>query len=407
LSLSEQLRTATRVRVPGSPPSAARAAEALSNMRSSTTAWAMAIYAATRVISVITFAFLLPHGHFRRIHSDIWGFLTRHDDAAWYANIAQHGYPQSGPGFFHFYPGYPAAIDTIAWIPGVGVARAGMAVTAVAGLAAAAGLARLGMRLTDDARISLLLVALWAVAPGAMVLSMAYSEALMCAFAVWALVAVVDRRWITAGVLTMLGGAVHSSAVALIAAVEVAVLIALVGAVRAARTERPPLGVWLRPVAAGVMAPLGLIGFWVFVMLRQAQSGGWIADEETSGTVIDWGRSNLRVVSRAFVGSPRGIILLFVLVLLAAVALAAWNFTERMPAYLKVYILVTVLLAVLTSSTFLGSKPRILLPALLLGFPLAKVLAPVRAYVLVPMIAILAVASAWLTLYAAVMGIVP
>jgi hypothetical protein len=76
-------------------------------------------------------------------------------------------------------------------------------------------------------------------------------------------------------------------------------------------------------------------------------------------------------------------------------------------AGLKVYILVTVLLAVLTSSFFLGSKPRILLPALLLGFPVAKVLAPVRDRVLVPMMAILAVASAWLTLSAAAVRIPP
>jgi hypothetical protein len=364
----------------------------------------MVVFAVTRVISLMTFAFLLPHGHFRKIHGGIWSFLTRDADAAWYANIAQHGYPRSEIAFFHFYPGYPAAIDTIAWIPGMGVARAGIAVTTIAGLAAAAGLARLGRRLTDDTRTSLLLVALWASAPGAMVLSMAYSEALMCALAVWALVAVVDRRWITAGVLTMLAGTVHSSAVALIAAVEVAVLITLAGA---ARKERLSLGEWLRPFAAGAMAPLGLIGFLVFVTLRQAQPGGWLADEGKSGTSIDWGRSTWHVVSRTFVGSPRGINLLFVLVLLAAVALAAWNLTERMPAYLKVYILVTVLLAVLTSSAFLGSKPRYLLPALLLGLPLAKVLAPVRAHVLVPMIAILAVASAWLTLSAAAVGIVP
>jgi hypothetical protein len=372
-------------------------------MRSSTTVAAMVVFAATRVISLITFAFLLPYGHFRNIHG-IWAFLTRDDDAAWYATIAQHGYPRSEVGFFHFYPGYPAAIDTIAWIPGIGVARAGIAVTAVAGLAAAAGLARLGMRLTGDARTSVLLVALWAVAPGAMVLSMAYSEALMCALAAWALVAVIDRRWITAGVLTMLAGTVHSSAVALIAAVETAALIALVEAARAGRLA---LGAWLRPVAAGAMAPLGLIGFWVFVTLRQAQPGGWLADEQKSGTSIDWGRSTWHVVSRTFLGSPSGINLLFVLVLLAAVALAAWNLTERMPAYLKVYIVVTVLLAVLTSSLFLGSKPRILLPALLLGFPLAKVLAPVRDHVLVPMMAILAVASAWLTLSAAAVRIPP
>jgi hypothetical protein len=392
------------VRVPSfAVPSAARAADALNNLGSSTTVAAMAVFAATRVISLMTLAFLKPYGNFRNIHG-IWAFLTRDDDAAWYANIAQHGYPRSEIGFFHFYPGYPAAIDTIRWIPGMGVARAGIVVTAIAGLAAAAGLARLGLRLTDDARTSVLLVALWAVAPGAMVLSMAYSEALICALAAWALVAVLDRRWITAGVLTLLAGTVHSSAVALIAAVEVAALIALEGATR---TRRPPLGAWLRPVAAGVMAPLGLIGFWVFVTLRQAQPGGWIADEEKSGSSIDWGKSMWHVVSSTFLGSPSGLDLLFVLAVLAAVALLAWNLTERMPAYLKVYLLVTVLLAVLTSSFFLGSKPRIMLPALLLGFPLAKVLAPVRAYVLVPMMAILAVASAWLTLSAAAVHIPP
>ncbi len=73
-------------------------------MRSSTTVAAMAVFAATRVISVMTFAFLLPYGQFRKIHG-IWAFLTRDDDAAWYANIAQHGYPRSEIGFFHFYPG--------------------------------------------------------------------------------------------------------------------------------------------------------------------------------------------------------------------------------------------------------------------------------------------------------------
>jgi len=402
LSLSE--RTTARLRVPGSSLApAARAGEALNNMLSSTTVAAMVVFAATRVISLMTLVLLLPHGHFRNIHG-AWAFLSRYDDASWYANIAQHGYPRSEIGFFHFYPGYPAAIDTIAWIPGIGVHRAGIAVTALAGLAAAAGLARLGLRLTGDARTSLLLVALWAVAPGAMVLSMAYSEALICALAAWALVAVVDHRWITAGVLTMLAGTVHSSAVALIAAVEVAALIALVGA---ARTGRLTLGTWLRPVAAGVMAPLGLIGFWVFVMLRQTQPGGWLLDEEKSGTSIDWGRSLWHVVSSTFLRTPRWITLLLVLVLLAAAALVAWSLTERMPAYLKVYILVTLLLVVLTNSFYLGSKPRILLPALILGFPLAKVLAPVPKHVLVPMIAILAVASAWLTLSAAAVGIAP
>jgi hypothetical protein len=105
-------------------------------------------------------------------------------------------------------------------------------------------------------------------------------------------------------------------------------------------------------------------------------------------------------------GAPNTFDLLFVLVILAAVALAAWTVTERIPAYLKVYVLCTVLLALLTGPGWLGSKPRILLPALLLGFPLAKILAPSRNYVLIPMITILAAASAWFTLIRATARIV-
>jgi hypothetical protein len=109
----------------------------------------------------------------------------------------------------------------------------------------------------------------------------------------------------------------------------------------------------------------------------------------------------------ALLGRPNASNLLIVLAILAAVALAAWTVTERIPAYLKVYVLCTVLLALLTGPGWLGSKPRILLPALILGFPLAKILAPSRNYVLIPMIAILAAASAWFTLILTTAGIAP
>ena len=285
----------------------------------------------------------------------------------------------------------------------MGTARAGIVVTAVAGLVAAAGLAQLGLRLTGDPRTSVLLAALWAVAPAAMVLSMAYSEALACALAVWALVAVADRRWITAGVLTMAAGTVHSSAVTLMAAVAVAALAAVI---ESARAGQLPPGAWLRPTAAVVISPLGLIGFWLFVSVGLRYPGGWLAAESASGQRIDWGVSTWHAVVRTL-SAPSALHLLSVLAILAAVGLAAWTCTERIPAYLKVYVLCTVLLAVLTGPGWLDSKPRILLPALLLGFPLAKILAPSRNYVLVPMIIVLAAASAWFTLIQAAAGIAP
>jgi hypothetical protein len=386
------------------PSAIRRAGAALSTFRSSTAAIAMAVYAATRIISVWTFAVLLPLRGFRAIRAEgIWSYLTRSSDAAWYATVAQHGYQASSPGTFHFYPGYPAAIDAIAWIPGVGVARAGIAVTLISGLVAAAGLAQLSLRLTDDSRISVLVVALWAVAPGAMVLSMVYSEALLCALAVWALIAMVDRRWIRAGVLTMLAGTVHSSAVALMAALGIAALAALV---ESARTGRLSAGSWVRPVAAVVICPLGLIGFSLFVSVGLRYPGGWFAAESDSGQHIVWGRS-LWHAAVSTLSAPNAFNLLFVLAVLAGVALAAWTLTERIPVHLKVYILCTVLLAVLTGPGFLGSKPRILLPALILGYPLAKILAPARTYVLIPMFVVLAAASAWFTLIQSTVGIPP
>jgi hypothetical protein len=248
-----------------------------------------------------------------------------------------------------------------------------------------------------------LLVALWAVAPAAFVLSMVYTEALFCALAVWALVAVADRRWITAGVLTMLAGTVHSSGAILVAAVAVAALAAVIESARAGRLTP---GAWLRPAAAVVISPLGLIGFWLFVQFGLGYPGGWLAAEAASGQHVKLGVGTSRAVI-ATLSAPNAFDLLSVLAIVAGAGLAAWTLTERMPGYLKVYVVCTVLLAVLTGPGWLGSKPRILLPALLLGLPLAKILAPSRNYVLIPLIAVLAAASAWFTLIQATVGIAP
>jgi hypothetical protein len=68
---------------------------------------------------------------------------------------------------------------------------------------------------------------------------------------------------------------------------------------------------------------------------------------------------------------------------------------------------VVVLTALVTGSFYLGSKPRFLLPALLLGLPLARLLAPARTWILVPLIAVLAAASTWFALYLMTVGWAP
>ena len=137
------------------------------------------------------------------------------------------------------------------------------------------------MKLTADPRISLLMVAVWAVAPTSTVLEMLYAEALFCALAVWALIALVDRRWLTAAGLTIAAGTVRSTAVALVAAVVVAAAAALV---EAARTQRRIAG-WWRPLAAALLAPLGLLGFLAYVAVRTA---GWTGGSGSRTTPSTW-----------------------------------------------------------------------------------------------------------------------
>jgi hypothetical protein len=365
------------------------------------------IFAAIRLLGLAVAAFLLPRGRFARLHFSLAHLITSWDGGR-YLIIAAHGYSYV-PGnlrqdvVFAWFPGYPGAIDALAWIPGVGRTHAGFAVTIIAGLAAAWGLARLGLALTGNRRVSLLMVALWAVAPGSLVLSMLYAEALFCALAAWALVALVERRWLSAAGLVILAGTVRSTALALIAAVAVAALPPVVRAVRA----REPLAAWWRPAAALLLAPLGLVGYWGYAAVRTHRLDGWFWVEKNAHLSFDWGRGMVKAVEQATMTGPSPQVALTLLVVAAAVVLAAWSLAERLPAYLYAYTFVVVLTALVTGSFYLGSKPRFLLPALLLGLPLARLLAPARTWILVPLIAVLAAASTWFALYLMTVGWAP
>jgi hypothetical protein len=356
---------------------------------------AMLVFAVTRVLALGATGILLRHGRFTSIHVSLWGFMTKYFDGGLYDNIAAHGYTTTVD--YRWFPGYPLVMDTIAWL--TGAAAAGVIVVIVAGLVAAAGLMRLGMLLTSDRRISLLMVALWAVAPGALVLSMTYSEALFSALAVWALVALVERRWLTAGALTLAAGAVHSTAVVLMAAVGVAALIAI--------GQAPRLHDSWRPIAAMVMAPLGLLGFFTFAGVAQGHFTAWLTDEKSGGMSFDFGVTTVRMIKYTLLWWPRPFVVLTVLALIAGCMLMLWSLTERMPPYLYVYTAGVVILAMGTNAFYLGSKPRLLLPAFLLALPLARLLAPARNVVLIPLLVTLALASAWFSLLLMSVGWAP
>ena len=368
-------------------------------------ATAAVVYLGIRVLQLIVVAFLLRHGAYQRAHLSLEQWING-GDGAYYRAIAAHWYDHklihlSNSKVFASFPGYPAAIDSLAWLPGISIPAAGFAVTILAGLAAAWGLTTLGLKLTADSRISLIMVAIWAVAPGCIALSRVHSEALFSALAVWALVALVDRRWLTAGILVMLAGTVRSTALALVAAVVVAVVLALI---QAART-RQPIGAWWRPVAALLLAPLGLLGYWGYVAWVTHRPDGWFwIEEHRFHTSFDWGTSTIRLISGTFLDRPSVAGLLVVLAILGAVALTAWSLTERIPVYLHVYTVVVALVAFTISANWFSEKPRYFLPAVLLALPVARLLAPLRTSVLIPLIVVFTLASTWIGVYLVVIA---
>ena len=391
------LTSDTDVAVPGRP---AHRWSPRQSVRLPLPAAAAVIYLGIRVLQLIVVAFLLRHGAFQRAHVSLEQWIIG-GDGVFFRSIAAHGYDHqliqlTNSSVFASFPGYPAAIDALAWLPGISIAAAGFAVTILAGLAAAWGLTTLGLKLTADSRISVIMVAIWAVAPGCIALSRVHSEALFCALAVWALVALVDRRWLTAGILVMLAGTVRSTALALVAALAVAALLTLI---QAART-RQRIGGWWRPVAAVLLAPLGLLGYWAYVAWVTHQPEGWFwIEKHRFHTSFDWGKGTIRVIWDTFLDQTSVPGLLVVLAILAAVALTAWSLTERIPVYLHVYTVVVAVVSFGISANWLSEKPRYFLPAVLLALPVARLLAPLRTSILVPLIVVFTLASTWIGVY--------
>jgi Gpi18-like mannosyltransferase len=389
------------------PPAAADPDTARSRFPLRLAAVGVCVFAGLRLVAVGVSAYLLPRGKFHNLHYSLWHLIASWDSGR-YLHIAAHGYSYV-PGnlrldvIFAWFPGYPAAIDALSPIPGVGAHRAAVTVTIVAGLAAAWGLTRLGLALTGDRRIALLMVALWAVAPGSIVWIMLYSEALFCALAVWALVALVERRWLSAAALTIAAGTVRSTAIALIAAVVVAALPPVVRAVRG----REPIGAWWRPAVSALAAPLGLAGYWAYSAWATHHLSGFAWVEKNAHNSFDFGKGIVVAAERAIISGPTAGVALTLLIIAAAVILTAYSLTERIPVYLHAYTLVIIVLALGPGPYYLGSKPRFLLPAMLLGLPLARLLTRVPAWALIPLFVVLAAASTWFSLYLMTYGWAP
>ncbi|MET1071756.1 MAG: hypothetical protein ABWY11_03820 [Umezawaea sp.] len=336
-----------------------------------------------------------------RWHKDVTTALTSWD-GQWFLGIAGNGYGgvprtlvdafgrRSAETPLAFFPGYPALVRWVDALPGVELRGAAFTVSLVSGLFCAYGLFRLGSKIREGSpRAGLVLVALFAASPMAIVLSMTYSEATFCALAAWALVGVVERNWILAGLCTAAAGLVRPTAAALLLAVGLAALVSVI-------TRKDGWRPWL----GGAIAPLGLLGYLGYVAARTGQLDGWFAVQQRGwDSRFDGGAATWKF-ALANLGEPRSVLeLTTVWILLIAVALVVLGFRRRLEWPLLVFG-IGVLLMDLGSNGLMNSKARLLLPAFTLLIPAALAIAKRRTSTAVALLSGLAVFSAWFGAYA-------
>ncbi|MEV7560282.1 glycosyltransferase family 39 protein [Streptomyces sp. NPDC089795] len=318
--------------------------------------------------------------------------LGRSWDSDWYLRIAAHGYgrtlmwPEAATGTgsvqsdHAFFPLYPALIRLVSGILPGGAVPAALLVAWVSAAVAAVGIYRVGERVIGP-RAGLLLVGLWAALPHAVVLTLAYTEALLAAFAAWALYALLRERWLWAAGLAVLAGLTRPTGLAVAAAVSVVALHALV--VRRARAPE----VWL----AGLVAPAGWTAYVLAVGVRVGDPlGGYFAVQRGWGSRFDFGVGALRSAERVLTGGHVPLATTVTVVLLAAAGLLAVLLVlDRIPLPLFVYTAILLVIG-FGGAGFFESKPRFLLPAFPLLLPMAAVMARARPRTAVMVTAVVA-----------------
>jgi hypothetical protein len=280
-------------------------------------------------------------------------------DHGWYVALAQRGYPdfvpeeagqavQSTLGFFPLFPLLVRAVHRL----GLSWEMAALVVAAASGLAAVLLVWKLleavsGRRAADRG------VALLCFFPGAFVLSLGYAEGLMLALAAGCLLALLRRRWLTAGVLAALASATRPNAIALAGACAWAAVVAV-------RSRRE----W-RALIAPLLAPAGMLAFFVFLRLRTGEIDAYLRSQrEGWGQRVDptsaW--DNISAFARQpFADTNVTVMVAGTVFLVLAVVVFA---RTRPPGILVAYTAGVIALAQLTPT--MGPRPRFLLTA----FPL-------------------------------------
>jgi len=286
-------------------------------------------------------------------------------DGWWYLYLAEFGYPSDlnlpdrpNYGPWGFFPTWPMTIRVVSRVLHVDHAVAGLVVASVFGVALALVLRRFAARFVGD-RTALVVVALFLFFPGAVVLSLPYTEAAFLFFAVAALDALVRERWVLASLAVFGACCIRSTGVAVLAAVVVQLVI--VGR-RWWMSEPRRAAPWLAalPLAAGAV---GFALSFGYAYVRTGRPLIWLEAQRQWNQTLDFGVELVSRFGGAIVGTEPDrinyLVMLASLVLFVVLVALGIRFWRVLPWPVIAYAVV------LLGSVFLysnvGPRPRMLL----------------------------------------------
>jgi hypothetical protein len=267
-----------------------------------------------------------------------WGPLLRYAPP-----VAKPPYPYL-PAFF---PGLPALVWLAHWVTG-GSFVFGALVTSVLGGAAASLLvwflaARVRGRAVADRA-----VVLFCAFPGAMTFGMLYSEPLAIAIAAATLLAMLDRRWLLAGLLAAAGTFERPTLIVLTGVLGV-------GAIVAIWTRRE----W-RSLAAAPLSLLGAAGFFAYLGTRYHNLAFWFATEKAGWhQKVDFGVHTFQLLTwQAGKATAQNAFFTVVLTIMFAVAVAGvvLMIRARLPWEVTLFTVLTLLACIVSNAQ--STKPR-------------------------------------------------
>ena len=316
---------------------------------------AMLAYLAARVVTlgVVALANVWTH------HSWVSDLSTW--DGTWFLKAVYHGWPSqltivnghvaASPAAF--FPLLPLTIRGLADVSGLGAATIGLIVSGTSGLVAVYAVGVLTRHFADVIKAERAAL-LFALSPGSFIFSLIYAEGLLLVFTALGLLALLQRRWLLAGVIGALASA--TSPVGLAFAASCAVT-----AFTTTWRERD----W-HSLVAPLLAPMGFVVWMLYLWRHTGTFMAWRETERYGWNSYPSLSYPFQILTK-FLFNPlsptmTGQILFWGTVV--AIYLCVLMFRERQPLAVLAYGVSAVVLFAISSPV--GLRPRFLM----LAFPL-------------------------------------